>query len=68
MLSVKQRRYSEAYGRIVKGIDIYELRGTDVELAENYLPGDFEFTFAPNSERMPLAGITFIFTGTGSIL
>jgi hypothetical protein len=54
-------------GWVVKGIDTAELRGTKVKLVANCNSGDMDFTFGPISSGLPLSGMTFIFTGEGTI-
>jgi hypothetical protein len=54
-------------GWVVKGIDTAELRGTKVKLVANCISGDMDFTFGPISDGLPLSGLTFVFTGEGTI-
>jgi hypothetical protein len=54
-------------GCIVRGIDTPELKGSPVKLVADSNSGEIAFTLGPIAGGLPLSGLTFVFTGEGTI-
>ena len=54
-------------GLVIKGIDTPQLKGTKVQLTVDSQSGVMTYTFGPISQGLPLSGLTFVFTGTGTV-
>ncbi|HTY74259.1 MAG TPA: hypothetical protein VMD05_01675 [Candidatus Nanoarchaeia archaeon] len=54
-------------GWVIKGIDTPQLKGTKVQLIADCQSGWMTYTFGPISQGLPLSGLTFVFTGAGTV-
>lgn len=54
-------------GWVIKGIDTPQLKGTKVQLTADCQSGAMTYTFGPISQGLPLSGLTFVFTGAGTV-
>jgi hypothetical protein len=54
-------------GWVIRGIDTPQLKGTKVQLIADCQSGEMTYTFGPISKGLDLSGLTFVFTGAGTI-